>query len=79
IGGFHFFYVIPGGIGGAARMNAGANGVETRERLVDGDDAALAGLSGGAQHRLDLDRMVAVIVEDLHPVPFAGQREATLD
>lgn len=34
IGGFHFFYGIPGNIGGALRMNAGANGVETCERVV---------------------------------------------
>src|SRR5690606_13123415 len=26
---------IPGGVGGALRMNAGANGVETRERVVE--------------------------------------------
>jgi len=35
IGGFAFYHGIPGGIGGALRMNAGANGVETRERLVE--------------------------------------------
>ena len=35
IGGFHFFHGIPGGVGGALRMNAGANGVETRERVVE--------------------------------------------
>lgn len=35
IGGFHFYYGIPGSIGGALRMNAGANGVETRERVVE--------------------------------------------
>lgn len=34
-GGFHFFHGIPGAIGGALRMNAGANGVETRERVVE--------------------------------------------
>jgi UDP-N-acetylmuramate dehydrogenase len=34
IGGFHFYHGIPGAIGGALRMNAGANGVETRERVV---------------------------------------------
>jgi UDP-N-acetylmuramate dehydrogenase len=34
LGGFAFFHGIPGTIGGALRMNAGANGVETRERLV---------------------------------------------
>ncbi len=35
LAGFHFYYGIPGGIGGALRMNAGANGVETRERVVE--------------------------------------------
>ena len=35
IGGFHFYYGIPGGIGGATRMNAGANGSETRDRVVE--------------------------------------------
>lgn len=35
IGGFHFYHGIPGCIGGALRMNAGANGVETRERVVE--------------------------------------------
>lgn len=35
IGGFYFFYGIPGSIGGALRMNAGANGGETSERLVE--------------------------------------------
>ncbi len=35
IGGFHFYHGIPGAIGGALRMNAGANGVETGERVVE--------------------------------------------
>jgi UDP-N-acetylmuramate dehydrogenase len=35
VGGFEFYHGIPGGIGGALRMNAGANGVETRERLIE--------------------------------------------
>ena len=35
IGGFAFYHGIPGGIGGALRMNAGANGVETREHVVE--------------------------------------------
>ena len=35
IGGFHFYHGIPGAIGGALRMNAGANGVETCERVVE--------------------------------------------
>jgi UDP-N-acetylmuramate dehydrogenase len=35
LGGFAFLHGIPGTIGGALRMNAGANGMETRERLVE--------------------------------------------
>ena len=35
IGGFHFYHGIPGAVGGALRMNAGANGVETRERVLE--------------------------------------------
>jgi UDP-N-acetylmuramate dehydrogenase len=34
LGGFAFYHGIPGTIGGALRMNAGANGAETRERLI---------------------------------------------
>ena len=35
LGGFAFYHGIPGAVGGALRMNAGANEVETRERLVE--------------------------------------------
>ncbi len=35
LGGFAFYHGIPGGIGGALRMNAGANDAETRERVVE--------------------------------------------
>ncbi|WP_156382294.1 MULTISPECIES: UDP-N-acetylmuramate dehydrogenase [unclassified Aureimonas] len=35
LGGFHFYHGIPGSIGGALRMNAGANGTETCERVVE--------------------------------------------
>ena len=35
IGGFAFYHGIPGGIGGALRMNAGANGTETTQRVVE--------------------------------------------
>lgn len=37
LGGFHFYHGIPGSLGGALRMNAGANGVETTDRLVSVD------------------------------------------
>ncbi|MFZ2099617.1 MAG: UDP-N-acetylmuramate dehydrogenase [Oricola sp.] len=35
VGGFHFYHGIPGSVGGALRMNGGANGVETCERVVE--------------------------------------------
>ncbi len=35
IGGLEFYYGIPGSIGGALRMNAGANGGETKDVLVE--------------------------------------------
>ena len=35
IGGFHPYHGIPGSIGGALRMNAGANGVETMDRVAE--------------------------------------------
>ena len=53
MGGFAFFHGIPGTVGGALRMNAGANGVETRERLV----AAHAVDRQGGRHVLTLADM----------------------
>jgi UDP-N-acetylmuramate dehydrogenase len=35
LGGLEFFFGIPGTIGGALRMNAGANGSETRDVLIE--------------------------------------------
>ena len=35
IGGLEFFFGIPGTIGGALRMNAGANGAETKDVLIE--------------------------------------------
>jgi UDP-N-acetylmuramate dehydrogenase len=35
IGGFEFYHGIPGGVGGALFMNAGANGAETTNRVVE--------------------------------------------
>src|SRR6201990_1647328 len=35
IGGLEFYFGIPGSIGGALRMNAGANGGETRDVLIE--------------------------------------------
>ena len=44
LGGLEFFYGIPGTIGGALRMNAGANGAETRDVLIEA-----SGLSRGGE------------------------------
>lgn len=35
LGGFAFYTGIPGAVGGALRMNAGAHGTETRERMIE--------------------------------------------
>ncbi|MCZ2158319.1 UDP-N-acetylmuramate dehydrogenase [Bartonella sp. 220] len=35
IAGFHFYHGIPGGLGGALKMNAGANGIETAARVIE--------------------------------------------
>ena len=35
IAGFEFYYGIPGSLGGALRMNAGANGGETKDRVIE--------------------------------------------
>ena len=35
LGGFAFYHGIPGAVGGALRMNAGANGTETTDCLVE--------------------------------------------
>ncbi|MBP1852333.1 UDP-N-acetylmuramate dehydrogenase [Rhizobium halophytocola] len=58
IGGFHFYYGIPGTIGGAVRMNAGANGGDTAERLVcveavdrDGNPVQLSKAEMGYSYR----------------------------
>src|SRR4029453_7940809 len=41
-----------------------------------GDDLPLARLASGTQHGGDLDRMMAVIVNDWYAVPLAGAGEA---
>jgi UDP-N-acetylmuramate dehydrogenase len=48
IGGLEFLFGIPGTIGGALRMNAGANGAETRDVLVEASGVG----RDGVRHRL---------------------------
>src|SRR5205814_2203207 len=48
-------------------------------RLHDGDDAVCDNCAGGFQNGGDLDRVVAVIVDDRGAVPLAGLCEAALD
>ncbi|MBN9587110.1 MAG: UDP-N-acetylenolpyruvoylglucosamine reductase [Afipia sp. 62-7] len=43
IGGLEFYFGIPGSIGGALRMNAGANGGETKDVLVEASGVTRAG------------------------------------
>ncbi|ABD06706.1 UDP-N-acetylmuramate dehydrogenase [Rhodopseudomonas palustris HaA2] len=53
LGGLEFYFGIPGTIGGALRMNAGANGRETRDVLID----ATAVDRAGRRHVIDLAGM----------------------
>ncbi|MEM6616379.1 MAG: UDP-N-acetylmuramate dehydrogenase [Pseudomonadota bacterium] len=43
LGGLEFYHGIPGSIGGAIKMNAGANGMETKDRLVSARGVTRAG------------------------------------
>ena len=53
LGGFEFYHGIPGGIGGALRMNAGANGSETTNRVIE-----VHGIDRhGERHKLSHDQM----------------------
>src|ERR1700681_3129954 len=47
VGGLEFFFGIPGTIGGALRMNAGANGAETKDVLIDATGVG----SDGRKHK----------------------------
>ncbi len=58
IGGLHFYHGIPGAVGGALRMNAGANGLETCDRVVeiraldrDGNSVTLSKADMGYSYR----------------------------
>jgi UDP-N-acetylmuramate dehydrogenase len=58
VGGLEFFYGIPGSIGGALRMNAGANGGETKDVVVyangvtrDGDFVTYSNAEMGFAYR----------------------------
>lgn len=44
IGGFAFFHGIPGAVGGAVRMNAGANSAEVRDSLIEATALDRAGV-----------------------------------
>src|SRR5882672_11928165 len=49
ISGLEFFFGIPGTIGGALRMNAGANGTETKDVLIEATGVG----RDGTKHRFD--------------------------
>ena len=49
IGGLEFYFGIPGSIGGALRMNAGANGAETKDVLIEAKGIG----RDGARHKFD--------------------------
>src|SRR5947199_4652177 len=49
IGGLEFYFGIPGSIGGALRMNAGANGAETKDVLIEANGIG----RDGTKHTFD--------------------------
>jgi UDP-N-acetylmuramate dehydrogenase len=49
ISGLEFYFGVPGTIGGALRMNAGANGIETKDVLVEASGIG----RNGTRHRFD--------------------------
>jgi UDP-N-acetylmuramate dehydrogenase len=80
LGGFAFYHGIPGGIGGALRMNAGANGAETRERLVEvvaidrqGERHVLSNAAMGYSYRHASAPDDLIFVEAVFEGPFEGR------
>jgi UDP-N-acetylmuramate dehydrogenase len=78
IGGLEFYYGIPGSIGGALRMNAGANGGETKDVVVyangvnrDGDMVTLSNAELGFAYRTCAAPADIIFTSVL----FAGPRE----
>ena len=84
LGGFAFYHGIPGGIGGALRMNAGANGVETSERVVEvvaidrrGERHVLSNAGMGYSYRHADVPDDFIFVEATYEGAPAGQRKNT--
>ena len=82
LGGFAFYHGIPGGIGGALRMNAGANGVETRERVVEvvaidrrGERHVLSNADMGYSYRHAAAPDDFIFVEAVYEGASRGSRE----
>jgi UDP-N-acetylmuramate dehydrogenase len=80
LGGFAFYHGIPGGIGGALRMNAGANGAETRERVVEviaidrrGERHVLSNAAMGYSYRHASAPDDLIFVEAVFEGPFEGR------
>jgi len=79
LGGLEFFFGIPGTIGGVLRMNAGANGAETKDVLIE---AAGVGRDGSKHSFWNADMGFAYRKSDVDPAiiftsaRFRGARAA---
>jgi UDP-N-acetylmuramate dehydrogenase len=78
VGGLEFFHGIPGSVGGALRMNAGANGGETKDVLVyangvtrDGDMVTFSNAEMGFAYRTCAVDPSVIFTSAL----FAGKKE----
>ena len=80
IGGLEFFFGIPGTIGGALRMNAGANGGETKDVLIEatgiGRDGTHARLRQ-CRHEVRLSQQRRRPVDHLHLGALSRRDRAT--
>jgi UDP-N-acetylmuramate dehydrogenase len=82
IGGLHFYHGIPGAIGGAIRMNAGANGVETADHIVEihaidrnGDQVVLTRDEMGYAYRHSSASKDLIFTAAVYEGPKADQAE----
>ncbi len=76
ISGLEFFFGIPGTIGGALRMNAGANGAETKDVLIEASGIGRDGKKhhfSQCRHEIRLPQLAASILPSSSPRrAFAG-------
>jgi len=75
LSGLEFFFGIPGTIGGALRMNAGANGAETKDVLIEASGVGATASKSGSQMpiwNLSIATAASILPSFLPRRAFAG-------